>query len=474
MKKSLFSYLFLIFLIITFLAGTYVYSTGRDFVFKTKENLTTVSDINNGLNYISGVANEIVNKIDINGINNLENAVIDKYQDVVNKIDINGINNLKSAVIDKYTDIVNNTGSPNSPSNLPTTPYFQHTRPSSNEYVLLSTNPYDFIPNYTTVRYMSANKHSNVYIPDEIVFNVIPTIPINSITSSPITSSPITSSPITSSPSGINIIQFLKNSNRNLIALGDSLTEGYIDMKSNKHPYAIELLNKLNIDSSKILNMGITGNTTSQIYYRLTSSNPTYFVPTFMPTDDITGTKSNILKKYPNPAIMIIFAGTNDLSTVMANPIAYKDNFATQNTLVQNIINEIQLIHNAVLTSSNLNNPTYTVAITLPQNSIRKFDNGDYTGNWIIDPDTWGGNKIYNNLRLKVNEGIRNMVNNSGGKIYLIDLEKYSPTSQYPEFCDQNDQNNQKYWSISQPHFTDQGYDYLGDTIYNALGTFYI
>ena len=35
MKKSLFSYIFLLFLIITFLAGIYIYATGKDFVFKT-------------------------------------------------------------------------------------------------------------------------------------------------------------------------------------------------------------------------------------------------------------------------------------------------------------------------------------------------------------------------------------------------------------------------------------------------------
>lgn len=118
MKKSLFSYIFLLFLIITFLAGTYIYATGRDFVFKTKENITTVSDI-------------------------IE------------------------------------TPTPNNQLNLQTNSYFQQTRSSSNDYVLLSTNPYEFIPKYKTVKYLPVNAHSNLYIQDQVVFT--PTDSISNI-----------------------------------------------------------------------------------------------------------------------------------------------------------------------------------------------------------------------------------------------------------------------------------------------------
>ena len=92
MKKSFLSYLFLIFLILTFLAGTYVYSTGQDFVFAIKENITNTNNIN------------------------------------------------------------------------------QHTRSSSNNYVSISNNPYDFIPENETIKYMPVTAHSNLYIADSIVF----------------------------------------------------------------------------------------------------------------------------------------------------------------------------------------------------------------------------------------------------------------------------------------------------------------
>ena len=147
MKKSLFSYIFLLFLIITFLAGTYIYATGRDFVFKTKENITNMYGMNDGLNYIS---------------------------DVTNQIDRNNIQDLENAFIDKYTEVINNIGTPNGQSNfirnLPTTPYVQQTRSSPNDYVLLSTNPYDFIPKHKTVKYLPVNAHSNLYIQDQVVF----------------------------------------------------------------------------------------------------------------------------------------------------------------------------------------------------------------------------------------------------------------------------------------------------------------
>ena len=143
MKKSLFSYIFLLFLIITFLAGTYIYATGRDFVFKTKENITNMYGMNDGLNYIS---------------------------DVTNQIDRSQIQDLQNAFIDKYTEVINNIGPPNDQSNSPTTPHFQQTRSSSNDYVLLSTNPYDFIPKHKTVKYLPVNAHSNLYIQDQVVF----------------------------------------------------------------------------------------------------------------------------------------------------------------------------------------------------------------------------------------------------------------------------------------------------------------
>ena len=108
MKKSLLSYIFLIFLIITFLAGTYIYATGKDFVFKQvllknelnvnspldenysisnlyrskiQENITTISDINNSLS-------EVTNQIDQTKVKDFQNAVISKYKDVVNNIGI--------------------------------------------------------------------------------------------------------------------------------------------------------------------------------------------------------------------------------------------------------------------------------------------------------------------------------------------------------------------------------------------------
>ena len=331
----------------------------------------------------------------------------------------------------KYQDIVNNIETPNGQlnliQNLSTTPYFQHTRPSSNEYVLLSTNPYDFIPNYTTVKYLPANKHSNVYVPGSIVFNAQPTS--SSPTSSSSTSSSPTSSSTTSS-SGINIIQFLKNSGRNLIALGDSLTQGFINVGISDHPYTIKL--SQNLPGINILNMGVGGNVTDQMYFRLSGKNVPLPInyPNLMQTDNAGGQKSNILVNNPNPAIVIILAGTNDLFHI-----------DTKLTTVNNIINNIQLLHTTVLNESTIQKPTYTIAMTLPP------------ANKYAEP--------YNANRLLVNKGIREMVNNNKGKIFLIDLEN---------ILDQKMSSNDQYWSDFL-HFSSDGYDFVGDKIYTTLST---
>ena len=251
----------------------------------------------------------------------------------------------------------------------------------------------------------------------------------------PITSSPITSSPITSSPSGINIIQFLKNSGRNLIALGDSLTQGYIPSKI-YHPYTIKLSQKL--PGINILNMGVSGNRTDQMYFRLTGQRIPTLSPALMPDDNTGGQNSNILQKYPNPAIVIILAGTNDLFSTLTN---------------DQIISNIKLLHTTVLNKSTIQNPIYTIAMTIPQNNLAP-NSPNYGTPFISNFDT--NRKI-------INIGIRNMVNNSQGKIFLVDLDN---------ICDQTVTYNAHCWSSDYTHFDNDGYDVVGDKIYNALSTF--
>ena len=230
-------------------------------------------------------------------------------------------------------------------------------------------------------------------------------------------------------------MQFLKQSNRNLIALGDSLTAGYNPPGPN-HPYTIKL--SQNLPGINILNMGVSGNRTDQMYFRLTGQRIPTLSPALMPDDNTGGQNSNILQKYPNPAIVIILAGTNDLFSTLTN---------------DQIISNIKLLHTTVLNKSTIQNPIYTIAMTIPQNNLAP-NSPNYGTPFISNFDT--NRKI-------INIGIRNMVNNSQGKIFLVDLDN---------ICDQTVTYNAHCWSSDYTHFDNDGYDVVGDKIYNALSTF--
>jgi lysophospholipase L1-like esterase len=204
------------------------------------------------------------------------------------------------------------------------------------------------------------------------------------------------------------ILQYLQQNKNNLIAFGDSLTYGYIENPT-APPYFLpytDNLKTLTNNSIPIINKGIPGQTSIDLLNRI---------------------NNDVLTQ--SPGLVIVWVGTNDMFSLQVNDI------------ITNITNIHTQIHNA---KNNSNTPVYSVAMTLAPNT--------------------GINATYNQKRLDINRGIRNMVNTSPFPIFLIDVENlFDPTNP----------GNVQYWSGA-PHFSAIGYAAIGQYIYQQLSQFSI
>lgn len=130
-----------------------------------------------------------------------------------------------------------------------------------------------------------------------------------------------------------------------------------------------------------------------------------------------------------NPAtrIVVILGGTNDLGHRIP-----------ARTVVANLIKLHTIAHNH--TYHDPDRPTFTVAVTIPN------------ARWPFDPQA----------RLDINSGLRAFAK-SNCHVALLDLESHR---------NQSVAENSPFWSPDFVHLSPEGYDEIGELLYNRLRTF--
>lgn len=143
---------------------------------------------------------------------------------------------------------------------------------------------------------------------------------------------------------------------------------------------------------------------------------------------------SKILKDFDYDWV-IILGGTNDLRVRLENPSAIQENddILYQKNLFDALRNLHRIVHQ---------NGGQTVAVTIPGRLCERNSRCL---------------KI-KNIRLRINELIRELASKSKGSIVLADLDRYMPMMN----------NSHKYWG-DEVHFNPKGYDKMGALIYNSL-----
>ena len=198
-----------------------------------------------------------------------------------------------------------------------------------------------------------------------------------------------------------------------ILAFGDSLTNGMYLLdgeyayEAGSHPYTIRLQTLLNSENAQVsvIESGICGEDTDSMVYRIDTE----------------------LKRF-KPDLVIILGGSNDL-------------YLGRSTC--DITSNIVRIHEVALSSSQeRKKPVYTVAVTIPQ-----------LGAFLPTHDI-------SMSRLKVNEQIRGFARTHSDRVGLLDLE----STFY-----QNDKDNSKYWSPDGVHFSPEGYDGIGELVFDTL-----
>ena len=189
------------------------------------------------------------------------------------------------------------------------------------------------------------------------------------------------------------------------LALGDSLTEGFLDHGAHFHPYSINLKRLFEKDSFRnitITTAGVSGETTSQIKSRLTQ----------------------MFTSHIHYDFVCILSGTNDLSRHGSNPEAIFGNIKSMYGMIWN---------------DNSNHDTHLLCVTIPETSY----------------------KFMNSVSKVVNTHIRELCSRDSSKTTLVDLERYIPHNNETV-------HNMNLWSDN-IHFSQRGYDKFAEIIYRAM-----
>ncbi|EDO48313.1 predicted protein [Nematostella vectensis] len=195
---------------------------------------------------------------------------------------------------------------------------------------------------------------------------------------------------------------------RQILAFGDSLTEGYYRMGFGFHPYSIKLqglLQSLPASNYEIITSGWSGKTT---------------------TDLETHLRKELRKKSFD--IGIILAGTNDLG--VKEPEEGKPLFG-----------RIKYLHELFLKH---NKNTKTVALTLPETGY------ELSVTWVREK------------RKNVNEMLKAYSDESAGRVVICDFAEEFPRER---LCEEE---LNKFWDDGL-HLTPQGYDRMAEIIFDAL-----
>lgn len=198
--------------------------------------------------------------------------------------------------------------------------------------------------------------------------------------------------------------------NKSILAIGDSLTHGYlVDRRKFSHSYVIQLSKKLENLSVDVVEAGVNGQR---------AMNMVHTAPTL-----ITGKMNGHLPL----KVVIIMAGTNDLAS---------------NTDVDSISTALIRIHNIVQRYSiQIKQNIYTICVAVPQLKIPMLQ------------------QKRNRLNLLLNE----YANRCSHVVGWLDFE---------DALDQSIDSNLKYWGSDKLHFSELGYDKIGEIMYETLVDF--
>jgi lysophospholipase L1-like esterase len=209
-----------------------------------------------------------------------------------------------------------------------------------------------------------------------------------------------------------------KSQEKYILAFGDSLTRGYYNRGNTKYkPYSIEL-NRLfqeNGENFKVLEKGVNAETTVKMLDRIKK----YFGDYEGEKDICEDSDVKI-----NFSLVIIFAGTNDLGSVSAEKIA----------------EDIISLNKYVITKN-----VPTLLITLPENQCDEIY------------------YYYSEKRTKLNEKVKELAKDIKN-IYICDLAE-NTKFKYKSLAKEE---RELLWD-DQLHFTAQGYDLLGQVIYETI-----
>lgn len=226
----------------------------------------------------------------------------------------------------------------------------------------------------------------------------------------------------------MTLLEYVKG--KIVLTFGDSLTHGMIvtpDSWTNTHPYSLKLSQLINDSKTEVLERGISGELVTHMVERL---------PKELTAISSRKKNSSSTTSSSNVALVIILGGTNDLG---------------HRHRTEKILEEIKILHKVSQRYEKENDidndkdpnaikKVYTIAITIPQL------------NWDIQQES----------RIKVNAGIREFVKENNETTFLLDFEN---------LFDQKVSSNLKYWSSDTVHFSSEGYDKIGEIIYEMLST---
>jgi len=211
-----------------------------------------------------------------------------------------------------------------------------------------------------------------------------------------------------------------------ILLFGDSLTHGQYILedriwnKAQVHPYALRLTQRINSSETIVLERGQNAQAASGMMGRL---------------------KYEINYHHVNLSLVVILAGTNDF---------IRHNFSAdppEGHHVGHLLKYVTNLHDFVRSFATTKNQTIiTMAVTIPQYRAVK--------DVQADP-----------VRHLVNQGIRNYTTLHRNSVALLDIES---------LFNQNNTANDKYWSPDFVHFSIEGYDMIGDMVYDVMKQYFL
>jgi len=208
---------------------------------------------------------------------------------------------------------------------------------------------------------------------------------------------------------------------KTILCFGDSLTHGMIvngEDWHQVHPYALKLNELIRTkfkeegkdNATTVIEAGISGELASHMVHRL---------PAVMKKIS-EGTR-------PDISVVVILAGTNDIGS-RHSPKQVLEDVLT--------LHEYAKKHKKNSDSTQ----TFTIALSMPQ--LR----------WSINQED----------RVEVNRGLKDYVQRMTKTSFFISLE---------EPFDQKQPENVKFWSTDMVHFSKEGYDKIGELVFDILST---